>query len=149
MADPSTPPDVIIYTDGGCIREQGIGGWAALLISGPYQELVCSSEYNTTNNRMELSAVNNALGLLQVPCVALIYSDSKYVTDGINYRVKKWFRNKWRLNSGGYVKNADLWQRTLHYMQKHNVRARHVKGHSGDPGNETVDWFAQHMCGSV
>lgn len=139
-------PKVIAYTDGACKKKGLYGGWAAVLISGPHQKIVYDKLNNTTNNRAEIYAVLRTLQQLSEPCDITVYSDSAYVINSINEYVYKWQQNGWKSSKGEDVKNQDLWQQILPYLDIHTVEMQHVKGHNGDEGNETADWFAQTSC---
>ena len=131
---------VTIYTDGACSGNPGPGGWGAILCYGPHQKEISGGEKNTTNNRMELTAVIKALELLKEPCTVELYSDSKYVIDALE---KGWARG-WRAR--GWVKsdkkpalNPDLWGRLLELCEYHTVRTHWVKGHAENPYNNRCD----------
>ena len=135
---------VEIYTDGACKGNPGPGGWGALLRSGKYEKQMCGGESRTTNNRMELLAVIQALGALKRPCRVDLYLDSQYVRQGITEWIHGWKAKGWRTASGQPVKNADLWQRldALAGGGPHEIRWHWVKGHAGHPGNERADALA-------
>lgn len=134
-------PHVTIYTDGSCSGTNG--GWAASLYYADQSLHVGGSERDTTNNRMELTAVIKALELLTTKCNVTIYSDSKYVVTGMNNYLKSWARKGWKTASGEDVKNKDLWKRLFELRELHDVVLAWVKAHNGDPNNETVDSIAQ------
>ena len=134
---------VYIYTDGACSGNPGAGGWGAVLKYGSAVKELSGFEPDTTNNRMELTAVISALEALTEPCEVILTTDSKYVCDGMNLG---WARS-WR--SKGWVKsdrkpalNADLWERLLNLAEKHKVTFVWVKGHAGHPENERCDQLA-------
>ncbi len=134
---------VSIFTDGACSGNPGPGGWGAILRYGDAERELSGGERETTNNRMELTAVIQALAALKEPCDVTLYSDSKYVTDAIE---KGWARG-WRAR--GWVKadkkpalNVDLWQQLLTLLEKHNVRFVWIKGHNEHPENERCDRLA-------
>ena len=133
------PPEVIIYTDGACKGNPGPGGWGALLISGEHRRELCGGEKATTNNRMELTAAIEALKALKRPTRVRLFTDSKYVMQGIETWIHGWKKNGWRTAAKAPVKNADLWQALDAVNAAHTVEWRWVKGHSGDPGNERAD----------
>jgi len=142
---PVTPParaKVVIYTDGSNIGQPGPGGWAALLIGadGTRKEL-SGPMVSATNNQAELTAVIKGLEALRKPCKVKLYSDSKYVVDGISQYLNKWVRNGWRTTTGD-VKNRELWEQVHQLCQKHEVKAQWVRGHNGQPENERVDELA-------
>ncbi len=133
-----------IYTDGACKGNPGPGGWGALLISGGTEKELFGGEDGTTNNRMELTAVIEALTALRRPCRVTLYLDSEYVRKGITEWVVGWKARGWRTAAKQPVKNVDLWQRldALVANAGHTIDWRWVKGHSGDVGNERADLLA-------
>lgn len=137
--------DVVIYTDGACRGNPGPGGWGALLRTGSHEKELWGGEKLTTNNRMELTAVIQALAALKRPCGVTLYTDSEYVRNGITTWIHNWKRRGWRTADGKAVKNIDLWQRLDELAAGHQVQWRWVKGHAGDPDNERADALAN--CG--
>ncbi len=137
--------DVVIYTDGACKGNPGPGGWGVLLRSadGTEKEL-CGGELGTTNNRMEMMAVIEALSVLKRPCTVVLHLDSQYVLKGITEWLAGWKAKGWKTAAKQPVKNVDLWQRldTLVATAGHTIDWRWVKGHAGDPGNERADALA-------
>lgn len=133
---------VIIYTDGACKGNPGPGGWGAWLRSGAHEKELWGGEAVTTNNRMELTAVIQALGVLKKRCQVVIYTDSEYVRKGMTEWIAGWQRRGWKTADNKPVKNAELWQALQEAVSKHQVEWRWVKGHSGDPGNERADALA-------
>ena len=135
---------VQIYTDGACKGNPGPGGWGVVLLSGGTEKELFGGEPATTNNRMELTAVIEALAALKRPCQVSLYLDSEYVRKGITEWVSGWKTRGWRTAAKQPVKNVDLWQRldALVGTAGHNISWRWVKGHSGDPGNERADMLA-------
>jgi ribonuclease HI len=135
---------VQIHTDGACKGNPGPGGWGALLQSDGIEKELFGGELQTTNNRMELMAVIEALDALQRPCNVVLYLDSEYVRKGITEWIAGWKARGWRTAAKQEVKNADLWQRldALVSGGGHQIDWRWVKGHSGDPGNERADMLA-------
>jgi ribonuclease HI len=135
---------VQIHTDGACKGNPGPGGWGALLQSDGVEKELFGGELQTTNNRMELMAVIEALDALQRPCNVVLYLDSEYVRKGITEWIAGWKARGWRTAARQEVKNADLWQRldALVSGRGHQIDWRWVKGHSGDPGNERADMLA-------
>jgi ribonuclease HI len=131
-----------IYTDGACKGNPGPGGWGALLVSGAKEKELFGGEENTTNNRMELMAVIQALTALKRPCHIVIYTDSKYVLHGITEWLAGWKARGWKTASKAPVKNVDLWQALDAATQRHQIEWRWVKGHSGHNGNERADQLA-------
>ena len=137
-----TDPDVIIITDGGCRGNPGPGGWGALLQAGKREKEICGGETDTTNNRMELTAVIRALESLKRPLSVQIHTDSQYVQKGISQWIHNWKRNGWRTADKKPVKNADLWQALDHLAGQHQIQWIWVKGHAGHAGNERADRLA-------
>lgn len=135
---------VEIYTDGACSGNPGPGGWGALLRWKDTEKELSGGEAETTNNRMELTAVIEALKALKVRCVISLYTDSKYVMDGVNEWLPNWKKNNWRTsNKKSAVKNIDLWQQLDSLLEKHEILWNWVKGHNGHPENERVDKLAR------
>ncbi|XAH21736.1 ribonuclease HI [Xylophilus sp. GW821-FHT01B05] len=135
---------VDIYTDGACKGNPGPGGWGALLKSGMTERELFGGERSTTNNRMEMTAVVEALAALKRPCDVTLYIDSQYVLKGITEWIHGWKARGWRTASKEPVKNVDLWQRIDALVQTsgHKIEWRWVRGHNGDPGNERADALA-------
>ncbi len=135
---------VEIYTDGDCKGNPGPGGWGVLLKSGGVEKELFGGERETTNNRMELLAVINALEALKRPCHVILHADSQYVLKGITEWLAGWKAKGWKTASKQPVKNVDLWQRldALVSGAGHRIDWRWVKGHDGDPGNERADALA-------
>ncbi len=135
---------VEIYTDGACKGNPGPGGWGVLLKSGGVEKELFGGERETTNNRMELLAVINALEALKRPCHVILHADSQYVLKGITEWLAGWKAKGWKTASKQPVKNVDLWQRldALVSGAGHRIDWRWVKGHDGDPGNERADALA-------
>ena len=127
---------VVIYTDGACKGNPGPGGWGAWLSFGEHNKSLCGGERETTNNRMELTAVIEALNALKRPVPVQIYTDSKYVQQGISQWIHGWKKNGWRTSDKKPVKNADLWQHLDQLAQQFEIEWLWVKGHAGDVGNE-------------
>jgi ribonuclease HI len=135
-------PDVEIWTDGACKGNPGPGGWGALLVAGSHERELFGGEPTTTNNRMELTAVIEALRTLNKPCRVVAHVDSQYVMNGVTRWIAGWKRNGWRTSDKQPVKNQDLWQALDAELARHTVTWRWVKGHAGDPGNERADALA-------
>ena len=137
--------DVVIYTDGACKGNPGPGGWGVLLRSadGTEKELY-GGELGTTNNRMEMMAVIQALDILKRPCKVVLHLDSQYVLKGITEWLAGWKAKGWKTAAKQPVKNVDLWQQldALVSTRQHEIEWRWVKGHAGDPGNERADALA-------
>ncbi|MBR1648858.1 MAG: ribonuclease HI [Alphaproteobacteria bacterium] len=135
---------VEIYTDGACSGNPGKGGWGVVLRCKDKEKELSGYEDLTTNNRMELTAVIKALQALKCPCNITIYSDSKYVMDGITSWIAKWKQNGWKTaNKKSAVKNVDLWQEIDRLAQAHEIRWVWVKGHDGNIDNERADELAR------
>ena len=135
-------PVVEIYTDGACRGNPGPGGWGAVLRSGKHEKELYGGEPNTTNNRMEMTAVVNALTALKNPSNVTLTTDSQYVRKGITEWIHNWKKNGWKTSAKQAVKNADLWQQIDALSTEHTIRWEWVKGHSGHPENERVDALA-------
>jgi ribonuclease HI len=133
---------VEIFTDGACKGNPGPGGWAALLRLGAHEKELSGGEADTTNNRMELTAAIRGLEALTEPCQVQLYSDSRYVLDGITKWVDGWQRRGWINASKKPVRNADLWHDLIEAAARHQVQWHWVRGHSGHPENERVDALA-------
>ena len=131
-----------IYTDGACKGNPGIGGWGALLIAANKEKELFGGERDTTNNRMELMAVIQALSALKRPCHITLYTDSQYVLKGITEWIDGWKSKGWRTASKAPVKNVDLWQALDQARLAHHIDWQWVKGHAGDIGNERADQLA-------
>jgi ribonuclease HI len=140
---------VHIYTDGACKGNPGPGGWGALLVAGTKEKELFGGEANTTNNRMELMAVIQALSALTRPCHVVIHTDSKYVLQGITEWLTGWKTKGWKTASKAPVKNVDLWQALDAATLQHQIEWRWVKGHSGHHGNERADQLANRGVQTV
>lgn len=137
-------PRVEIFTDGACSGNPGIGGWGALLRHKTTEKELSGGELNTTNNRMELMAVIEALKALKTKCNITLYTDSKYVMNGVTEWLDNWKKNGWKTaHKKNEVKNIDLWQTLDTLTQRHEIRWAWVKGHAGHPENERVDALAR------
>lgn len=133
---------VTVYTDGGCRGNPGLGGWGAVLIYGEHLKQLKGSEPDTTNNRMELLAAIEGLRALNRSLAVNLYTDSKYVKQGITQWIINWKKNGWKTAARKPVKNQDLWQALDEQMQRHDVSWHWVKGHAGDKYNEMADDLA-------
>ena len=132
-----------IFTDGACSGNPGVGGWGAILRFGEYQKELSSGEKNTTNNRMELTAVIEALKALKEPCEVVITTDSKYVSDAVTLGwAENWRKNGWKKADKKPALNTDLWEQLLELLSQHKVTFNWVKGHAGHPENERCDQLA-------
>ena len=144
MSDP-----VVVYTDGACKGNPGPGGWGALLRWKGHEKELFGGELNTTNNRMELTAVIQALSALKSRCEVAVYTDSEYVKNGITTWIHGWKQRGWRTADKKPVKNVELWQRLEALAAQHDVQWHWVRGHDGDPGNEAADALANRGVDSV
>lgn len=136
-------PNVEIYTDGACSGNPGVGGWASVLLYEQHKKELYGNDKETTNNRMELTAVIEALKALKRPCNVTLYSDSKYVIDSINKDwVYKWEANNWIKPDRKPALNTDLWKELLALLEVHRVKFVWVKGHNGNEYNERCDELA-------
>ncbi len=134
---------VDIYTDGACSGNPGPGGWGTILIYNGHEKEMSGGELETTNNKMELTAVIKGLSALKEPCDVTVTTDSKYVCDAINQGwLSKWVSNNWRKADKKPVLNVDLWEQLLPLLDKHNVKFVWVKGHNDHPQNERCDKLA-------
>ncbi len=133
-----------IFTDGACSGNPGAGGWGAILRCKNTEKELSGGEAQTTNNRMELTAVIEALKALKAPCDITLYTDSRYVMDGVTSWLANWKSNGWKTaNKKSPVKNIDLWQLLDSLLEKHKIHWIWVKGHAGHPENERVDRLAR------
>ena len=144
MSDP-----VVVYTDGACKGNPGPGGWGALLRWRDHEKELFGGESQTTNNRMELTAVIEALAALRQRSQVAVYTDSEYVKNGITTWIHNWKLRGWRTADKKPVKNVELWQRLDALASQHDVRWHWVRGHNGDPGNERADELANRGVGGV
>ena len=134
---------VEIYTDGACSGNPGAGGWGAILIYRGHRKELSGYDPETTNNRMELTAVISALGALKEPCDVTLTTDSKYVCDGIEKGwARSWRARGWKKSDNKPALNSDLWQKLLDLSEIHRVRFVWIKGHAGHPENERCDSLA-------
>ncbi|MDE6660032.1 MAG: ribonuclease HI [Eubacterium sp.] len=135
--------NVDIYTDGACSGNPGKGGWGAVLVYGNKEKEISGANADTTNNRMELTAVIEALKILKEPCNVTLTTDSKYVCDAINQEwVYSWKKNNWKKADKKPALNIDLWEKLLELLEIHNVTFVWVRGHNGHPYNERCDTLA-------
>ncbi len=134
---------VEIFTDGACSGNPGPGGWGVILRFGQHEKELSGGEKDTTNNRMELTAAIMGLSALKEPCVVRLVTDSKYVADGITKGwAESWRENGWRKSDKKPALNADLWEKLLTLINRHEVTIDWVKGHAGHPENERCDKMA-------
>ena len=145
-AESSESTEVVIYTDGACKGNPGIGGWGAFLQTGSGSAMrereLFGGAKETTNNRMEMMAVIESLAALKRRCHVTIYTDSAYVKNGMTEWIHGWKSKGWKTAAKQPVKNEDLWRRLDTLAAQHRVDWRWVKGHAGDPGNERADALA-------
>lgn len=132
---------VVIYTDGGCVPNPGVGGWGAILIYKGKERELSGSHPETTNNRMEMTAAISSLKALNRPCKVAIHTDSEYLKKGITEWLPGWKRKNWT-RKGGEIKNVDLWKELDAVASQHDVQWRWVKGHAGVHYNERCDVLA-------
>lgn len=140
---------VDVFSDGACKGNPGVGGWGALLRKGADEREIFGGEKLTTNNRMELRAVIEALASLTERSQVRIHTDSQYVQKGITEWLPSWKRRSWRTADNKPVKNVDLWQQLEAMAAKHQVEWVWVRGHAGHDGNERADALANRGVGSV
>lgn len=135
--------EINIYTDGACSGNPGPGGWGAVLVYKENEKQLSGSDKNTTNNRMEMTAVIEALKALKKPCKVTLTTDSKYVCDAINKGwVYSWKKNNWKKSDKKPALNVDLWEEMLKQLDIHEVEFVWVKGHNGHKYNEICDKLA-------
>ncbi|HIZ34974.1 MAG TPA: ribonuclease HI [Candidatus Ruania gallistercoris] len=142
-------PVAHLWTDGACKGNPGPGGWGALLRSGEHERELFGGDPETTNNRMELTAVIEALRALNTRCAVTLHVDSSYVMNGMQSWLPGWKRNGWRTAAKKPVKNEDLWRALDEQVARHEVQWVWVKGHSGDEGNERADALANRGVESL
>ena len=141
--------EVIIYTDGACRGNPGPGGWGALIKFDTTEKEIFGGQNNTTNNQMELSAAIEGLSILKEPCSVELFTDSKYVMDGITQWIQNWKKNNWKTSAKKEVKNKELWQQLDRLMSYHQVQWHWVKGHAGNELNERCDQLARSAAKSI
>ena len=140
---------VIMYTNGACRGNPGPGGWGAYITYEGASKEIFGGKPDTTNNQMELSAAIEGLIALKEPCAIDLFTDSKYVMDGITQWIHNWKKNNWRTAAKKDVKNKELWQQLDELINFHQVQWHWVKGHSGDEGNEMADLLANKGIDSI
>ena len=133
---------VDIYADGACKGNPGPGGWGAIICYKETKKEIYGGAHATTNNRMELQAVIEALQRLNRPCAVRVYTDSQYLQKGMNEWLENWKARGWKTADKKTVKNVDLWQQLDQLSHQHQVQWRWVKGHAGHPMNERADALA-------
>ena len=140
---------VEIFTDGACKGNPGPGGWGALLRLGRHEKELAGAEAETTNNRMEMTAAIEGLRALTEPCAVALYTDSKYLIDGMTKWIGGWQKRGWVNASKKPVRNADLWHELIELAERHDIAWNWVKGHSGHPENERVDRLASDAAEEI
>ena len=138
-----------IFTDGACKGNPGPGGWGAILRMGNHEKELSGGEADTTNNRMEMTAVIRALKALNEPCAVTIHTDSRYVIDGMTKWIEGWKRKGWLNASKQPVRNQDLWHDLIEAVLHHQIEWQWIKGHTGHPENERADQLASDAALSV
>lgn len=134
---------VDMYTDGACSGNPGPGGYGTILRSGTYEKELSGGDSDTTNNRMEMTAVIEGFKALKMPCKVVLYTDSKYVADGISKGwAKNWRAKGWKKSDGKPALNIDLWEELLNLIEQHELKIIWLKGHAGHPENERCDSLA-------
>lgn len=136
---------VEIFTDGACSGNPGIGGWGVLLRFGKHEKELSGGETNTTNNKMEMTAVIEGLSQLKEPCDVTIYTDSQYVLKGYTQWLPSWIAKGWKTAAKKPVANVELWQKIVELSKKHHITWVWVKGHAGHQENERVDALARQF----
>ena len=134
---------IIVYTDGACIGNPGLGGWGAIIIIKNIEKKISGGSELTTNNRMEMLAVIEALKFIESSSLITIYTDSQYIIKGISSWIIKWKENNWTSSNRKPIKNIDLWKKIDVLTIKHSIEWKWVKGHSGNHYNEEVDKLAR------
>jgi ribonuclease HI len=145
----TTRPQITIYTDGACSGNPGPGGWGAILMSGQHRKELNGGEEHTTNNRMEIMAVIQALDALKKPSEVVLWTDSQYVRNGITAWIHSWKRNGWKTADKKPVKNAELWQQLDAARARHKIEWKWLKGHAGHPENERADELARAAIAEI
>lgn len=134
---------ITIYTDGACSGNPGVGGWGAVLFYKEHYKEICGGQKDTTNNRMELQAVIEAIKLIKKTQPIIVYTDSKYVQNGISEWIHSWKKNGWKNAEKKPIKNVDLWKTLDELVLNHTITWKWVKGHAGDKYNEIADALAR------
>lgn len=143
-------PDVEIFTDGACLGNPGNGGWGVILRCKGVEKELSGGCAMTTNNRMELTAIIEALSALKTSCNVTLCTDSRYCMDGVTKWLENWKKNNWKTtNKKNLIKNVDLWQKLDSLLQIHNIKWVWVKGHNGHAENERVDVLAKNEAKSI
>ena len=142
LFDMETENKVVIYTDGACSGNPGVGGWGAVLCYGNNKKEISGFDANSTNNKMELTAIIKALEQLKKQCEVVVFTDSKYVKDGITQWIIGWQQNDWKNSKKEEVKNKHLWLKLLELSNQHNIQWNWVKGHAENEYNNRADFLA-------
>ena len=137
---------VTLITDGSCLGNPGPGGWAAILRHGGHKKELSGSDPQTTNNRMEMTAVIEALATLKQPCRILVEIDSEYVKNGITQWIHGWKKRGWKTSAKQPVKNEDLWRKLDQAVARHEIEWKWVKGHAGHDDNNRCDELAREAA---
>lgn len=137
---------VYLYTDGACKGNPGPGGWGVLMRYGKHEKELSGSEADTTNNRMELTAVIQGLSALKRRCAVTVCTDSQYVKNGMENWIHGWKKNGWKTSAKTAVKNEDLWRKLDELCTRHDITWQWVKGHAGHDGNERADTLASQSA---
>jgi ribonuclease HI len=132
-----------IFIDGACSGNPGPGGWGAILRYGAYRKEISGFEAGTTNNRMELTAAIVSLLMVKEPCIVHVYTDSKYVQEGMSQYIPRWIANGWCNSKGEPVKNRDLWEALCEAAKMHHITWHWIQGHNGHHENERADRLAR------
>lgn len=142
--------NIEIYTDGACSGNPGPGGWGAVLKYNNFQKQISGAESNTTNNRMEITALIKALEMLKEPCKIKVYTDSRYVCDSMakGWAIS-WKKRGWKKSDGKPALNSDLWEKLINLSQIHTLDFTWIKGHAGHPENEMCDKLATSAIKSL
>ena len=138
-----------IFTDGACSGNPGVGGWGAILRYGETQKEISGGERETTNNRMEMTAVIMALRALKRPAKVLLTTDSQYVAKGVTEWMANWQKNNWKTADKKPVKNVDLWREMADLLKVHDIKWQWVRGHNGHPENERCDELAREAVAKI
>lgn len=144
-----TQNNIIIYTDGACSGNPGKGGWGAVLMTSQHRKEISGAVAHTTNNQMEITAVIEALRIIKKPSSIQIYTDSKYVMDGITKWINGWKHNGWKTKDKKPVKNIELWQALDTEVTRHQIEWHWVKGHCGNENNEIADQLARNAISKI
>lgn len=134
---------VVLYADGSSLGNPGPGGWCAILLYNGKKKVISGGTANTTNNRMELTAIIEGLKALKQPCDVELFTDSNYAVEGLKSWLANWVKNNWKTSSKKEVLNRDLWEELYHLSKIHNIIPNWIKGHNGNILNEECDRIAK------